>query len=400
MTARSRLFHVKPRAWTLLLASLLLAAISAGCVSAAGSRGWATPVQAGDVLLLSPREGKIDAIDPTTGDRLWRFPDHWRIEDSAARNLDAVYGPPIVFGDTIFVGAYSGWVYAFKPSEASEQEANRRPAAAFKVNGAIVGGMALDSASDTLYLTTDEGLLYAINASDLRDATGEGQNVRMREPLEVPDRIWTPPVLSGGRVYFATTGGELYAVDAASGELAWEKPFAAGAALVSTPVVVDSTVLIGGFDGRLYALDAATGEERWSFEATDWVWTRPFVDSGNVYFADFKGRVFALKLSDGSKVWQESGSVGGSVRSGPVLSGGNLVLATESGNLYGLDPRTGSQVWGPVALGKTLHADLVANGATVYVAPTGCISDETGSRFYFYRVNTSTRERQSTSSVC
>jgi hypothetical protein len=53
-----------------------------------------------------------------------------------------------------------------------------------------------------------------------------------------------------------------------------------------------------------------------------------------------------------------------------------------------------------VRLGKTLHADLLANGATVYVAPTGCVGDETGGKFYYYRVNTSTRERQSTASVC
>jgi outer membrane protein assembly factor BamB len=400
MRAPGWLFHVKPRMAVLLAATVILAALSTACVSAAGSRGWPAPVESGDALLLSPREGKIDAIDPTTGDREWRFPDHWRIDESAARNLDAVYGPPIVFGDAIFVGAYNGWVYSFKPSEASQDEGNRRPAAAFKVRGAIVGGMALDSANETLYLTTDEGLLYAINASDLRDATSEGQNVRVREPFEVPDRIWTPPVLSGGRVYFATTGGELYALDAASGRPAWDSPFKAGAALVSTPVIADGMVLIGGFDSRLYAVDASTGEERWHFEATDWVWTKPLVDSGTAYFADFNGRVFAVRLSDGSAVWSDPGDVGEPVRASAVLSGGSLVVATESGDVFGLDPRTGSQAWGPVRLGKTLHADLVADGATVFVAPTGCISDETGSRFYYYRLNTSTRERQSTASVC
>jgi hypothetical protein len=34
------------------------------------------------------------------------------------------------------------------------------------------------------------------------------------------------------------------------------------------------------------------------------------------------------------------------------------------------------------------------------VAPTGCISEETGNKLYYYKVNTSTRERQSTGSVC
>ncbi|HXH23366.1 MAG TPA: PQQ-binding-like beta-propeller repeat protein [Dehalococcoidia bacterium] len=386
---------------SLALAALVLALVSAGCVSAAGSRGWAPPVQTADFLLVNPGKGKIDAIDPITGDRKWRFPDHWRIEDREARKLSAVYGPPIVSGDTVFVGAYNGWVYAFKPSEASEDEDRRRPAAAFKVRGAIVGGIALDATGEYLYVTTDEGLLYAINATDLRAATEAGKNIRARfEPFHVPDRIWTPPVIAGDRVYFATTGGELYALDARNGEPVWQEPFRAAAALVSTPVVADGMVLVGGFDRRLYAVDASTGRERWRAEATDWVWTKPLVDSGTVYFADFAGKVFAVSLGSGQPVWQEPSDVGRSVRASLVLAGGSLVVATESGDLYGLEPRSGARAWGPVRLGKTLHADLLANGATVYVAPTGCVGDETGGKFYYYRVNTSTRERQSTASVC
>jgi len=393
-------FHVKRPFAVLLLASLLVALFASGCISAAGSRGWARPVQFGDLLLVSASKGKLDAIDPQTGDRKWRFPDDWRIEESKARKLQGIYSQPEISGDTVFVGDYNGWVYAFKPSEASQDAANRKPVGTYELRGAIVGGIHLDSGSETLYITTADGLLYALNASDLKEATSPGKNVRLLfAPVDAGDRIWTPPVVDSGRVYFGTTDGKLYALDAGTGAPVWE-PFRASAALVSTPVVSQGTVLVGGFDRRLYAIDASTGKELWHFDATDWIWTKPLVESGTVYFGDFNGKVFAVSLADGKPVWDQPFDALSSVRASPVTSSGNLVVANEAGDLFGLDIPTGSQVWGPIALGKTLHADLLASGSTVYVAPTGCVSEETGNKLYYYKVNTSTRERQSTSSVC
>jgi outer membrane protein assembly factor BamB len=165
-------------------------------------------------------------------------------------------------------------------------------------------------------------------------------------------------------------------------------------------VLADGMVLIGGFDRRLHAVEASTGQEKWSFEATDWIWTTPLVASGTVYFGDVSGKIYAVSLASGDPLWREPFDAGATVVASPALSGGSLVIVNEDGDLFGLDAGAGTQVWGPVHLGKTVRADLVASGSTVFVAPTGCISEETGNKLYYYKVNTSTRERQSTGSVC
>lgn len=422
----ARLRH--PRRLLVIWAGIM-AIVAGGCVgSAAGSRGWSPPASfpaacidsaapttgsASCTLLVSPRKGKLDGINPQTGDRRWRFPDHWAIEDNEADSLKGIYGEPAVSGDTIFIADYNGFIYAFKPSEASQDEGNRKAPGIFNLRGAVVGGLALDDAngtldeSDTLYVTTDEGLLYALNALDVANRTTEDRNVRGRagfqEAFDVGERIWTPPVLSGDRIYFGTTSGKLYAVNKSTGEIAWE-PFQADGALVSTPVVADNTVLVGGFDGTLYAIDAASGRQKWAFEATDWIWSAPAVDTsaGRVYIADFKGKVYAISLADGSPIWARPFDVHASVRAGPTLAAGNLVVVNEDGDLYGISTQSGEQAWGPVRVGTSVHSDLVAtsDGSTVYVAPTRCTSDETAGSLYYYKVNTSTRERQSTGSVC
>lgn len=393
------MFHVKRKLPILLLVSLLTAVLASGCIQAASSRGWAQPVQFGDLLLVTASRGKLDAIDPQTGDRKWRFPDDWSIWNREAEKLRGIYAQPQVSGDTVYVGDYNGFVYAFKPSEASVDKASRRPVGLFKLQGSIVGGISLDTANDTLYVTTDEGWLYALNATDIKQRTSSDKNVRLRPPFDAGDRIWTPPVASGGRVYFGTTAGVLFAIDTSSWSSAWQ-PFKAGAALVSAPVVAGDKVLIGGFDGRLYAVDVGTGKEIWRFEAEDWIWTKPLVDGDRVFFADFKGNVFAVSLSDGTALWEQPFPAGTSVRSSPVLSGGNLIIANDDGDLFGIDPGSGRQAWGPLEVGTSIHADLLATDSTLYVAPTRCTSEETAGEVYYYKVNTTTRERQSTGSVC
>ncbi|HEY7268656.1 MAG TPA: PQQ-binding-like beta-propeller repeat protein, partial [Dehalococcoidia bacterium] len=108
---------------------LLAVVLATGCVRAAAPRGWAQPAQFGNAIIVTTHTGKLDGIDPTTGDRLWRFPDDWTITDKAAQKLQGIYGKPQVVGDTVYIGDYNGFVYAFKPSEASTDKNERKQAA-------------------------------------------------------------------------------------------------------------------------------------------------------------------------------------------------------------------------------------------------------------------------------
>jgi alcohol dehydrogenase (cytochrome c) len=82
----------------------------------------------------------------------------------------------------------------------------------------------------------------------------------------------------GTRIYMETDNAHLLCLDARSGHLIWEVPYASGNrnyGATSAPLIVKNEVVVGisggddGVRGFLAAFDAATGEEKWRF------WTIP-----------------------------------------------------------------------------------------------------------------------------
>ena len=82
----------------------------------------------------------------------------------------------------------------------------------------------------------------------------------------------------GSRLYIETDNAHLLCLDAQSGKLLWDAPYAEGNknyGATSVPLVVKDKVLVGtsggddGVRGFLAAFDAATGKEAWRF------WTIP-----------------------------------------------------------------------------------------------------------------------------
>ena len=86
--------------------------------------------------------------------------------------------------------------------------------------------------------------------------------------------------------------------------------------LEATPVVVGGILFASGSVGQVYALDAATGQRLWTFEpdvsgeamasgCCDTVNRGVAVADGLVYTALFDGRLFALDAKTGKPVWQK-----------------------------------------------------------------------------------------------
>jgi outer membrane protein assembly factor BamB len=303
-------------------------------------------------------------------------------------------------GRTIFVGDRNGYVYAFRPDDLSVSDTSIKPTAgALKLKGPIIGGLVLDASSGNLFVTSGERL-FAIRTADLeRRIENRDANVGVIELFKAGGDIWSAPIVQGGRIFFASLDGNLYAINATSGEEAWR--FKGTRALVSSPVVTDGgLVLVGGFDDRLHAIDMASGRQRWDFVAANWIWTSPVVDGGRAYVGDFDGTVHALNLSDGSPIWSKPIAKRPIVAS-PVLAQGVLVIAAQNGELYGLDPGTQTQRWGPSDVGTSLNADLVADGELVYLAPNGCVTPVNESnRVYYISVNARTGDLTKTTEVC
>ncbi|HWO72154.1 MAG TPA: PQQ-binding-like beta-propeller repeat protein [Dehalococcoidia bacterium] len=383
----------------LLALSLLLLLSVTACAQAAGARGWAGAVQKNDLLLVSPSGGRLVGIN-RDGSQAWRFPDFWKIPNGRADDLHAIYGEPVFSADgrVVFVGDYNGYVYAFRPADYREGVTQESPpAASLKLNGPVIGGLALDSATDTLYVTSGKRV-YSLRASELaaridnRDAS-----VRTAVLFEAGGDIWGTPVMDRGRLLVTSLDGGLYALDPVSGRVLWS--FQAEKGLASTPLVTGAIVLASGFGGTLYAVDAASGALRWSFKAAHWIWGRPAIDDDTAYVGDFAGNVYAIDLTSGSERW--SMPLGrGPLRASPAFLRGTVVVGSDDGWLVGIDPSTRTKRW-ERKLSTSLNADLTAGDDQVLIAPGGCVRPEPGAeRIYYTRVDPVSGELQGTEAVC
>jgi outer membrane protein assembly factor BamB len=337
----------------------LVVFVAAGCANFSNPKGWAGPVVTDNLLIASTDEGEISALNAEDFSTAWTFPTG---REDPELDLEAIYTTPLVSGGTVYLGAYTGEAFALSLEDGSEKWR-------FDTEDNIIAGLGAlysDGSIQTLFVGTDEGTLYALDAETGRAGA---------DFFDAGDSIWAAPLLSDGVLYVASVNGKLFALDADTFDPVWDAPFEAGQGLISDPVLAGRTILIGGIDRELHAVDTASGEERWSFPAGNWFWGQPLVANGTVYAPSLDGRLYALNLADGAERWSFKAEEG--IRSKPVLVDGTLVIVDRKGTAYGLnpedDPEGARLKWSKTADKTVLSNPLVMEaeageeGATVKV---------------------------------
>jgi outer membrane protein assembly factor BamB len=153
-------------------------------------------------------------------------------------------------------------------------------------------------------------------------------------------------IVAEGKVYVGTFSGNLYALDALTGETVWK--FAARGRIGASPTYHDGRVYVGSDDafhqGTLYCLHADTGKLAWQFETAGGIWASPACDRAQVYVGDRSGIFYALRLSDGMPAW--SFGAGGMILKPASLSveSDRIVVASENMHVYCLSP-DGTLLW-------------------------------------------------------
>ena len=258
------------------------------------------PLLADGVIYVGSGDGGMNAVDPATGKRIWRFEAQGKIRSGAIVN-----GAHLVFGTTATVfGAPDNFVYALDRKSGSQVWRKTAPgpvvSAPTMIGNALVVGisagviMGLDPATGKTQWVNqpwlsavdssavlDKGTRFFIGSSDMRrisymDAK-DGSVIWRTNVFGCP---WATPEISGDRLfvsaaaetpYFAGVDatvpypmhhlGSLSALDRKTGQIIWrwqmsEWPGGWINGFVAPPAADSDLVVVGGVDGTLYAFPA------------------------------------------------------------------------------------------------------------------------------------------------
>ena len=321
---------------------------------------------------------------------------------------------PVISAGTVFTMDSDGEVSAFDAASGQRRwDAEMRPKRNRSTN--VGGGLAVVGA--TLYATTGLGEALALDA-------GTGK-IQWRAPLDSParsaptvadgrlfvptlderlvclnvadggKRLWNyqatsvattalgepAPAYSDGLVVAGFGSGDLVALRADSGTLAWSDSLASArgrnsladlSAIRGMPVIMDNTVYVVGLGGLLVAIDLRSGRRLWEREAigqnTPWI-------AGDWLFVVTIDQVLAcLNRTDGRVRWLSQLPHYENVKrsqdpiywTGPMLAGQYLLLAGSTGKLLAVNPANGD-VLGQQDLPDAVSVGLVAAGGKLFV---------------------------------
>jgi outer membrane protein assembly factor BamB len=280
--------------------------------------GWASPAVSGLLVVetfigrvCSARipgvDGEVIAFDARSGAIRWR------------RVIGPVESSPLIAGDSVYVGDWSGSIYSLSL-------ATGRTRWTYRVGAQIKGSISL--AEGRLYVGAYDGRLYALDAASGRPVwRADGQS-----GLFGRGTFYSTPAVAYGRVYIGSTDGKVYSYGARSGRLRWSHR--TGGYVYASPAVWRGLVLVGSYDHSFYAFDAATGTVRWSFRANGPISGSASVLDAVVYFSTFDHRTYGLDAATGKPLWTWPDG-----EYSPVVSDGVRVYLTGLGRLYALVER-------------------------------------------------------------
>ncbi len=361
-----------------LLAILLsMAVILSGCYGRSQPKGWSGATVASDSTFVGSLDGRLVGFK-ADGSLLWLDEEAGMLGTAEAKV--AIYGTPAVAADLVFIGGYNGKVYAFVLSTGALRWVYPREGTLDSIVGGVV------ASQGKVYLSTSGGTVYALDA-----ATGD-----KLWSFETGDKIWSTPSISGDTLYVTSFDKKLYALNASNGSQKWD--FEIGATSITTPLVYENMVYIGSFDRHFYAVDVSTGSLRWQSEVEGgkWFWAKAVAQNNVIYAPNLDGKVYILSAEHGSEVASAVDLVS-PISSDPVLVGDKVIIATEEGTVYSLDTTSYQKgqlivdVRGEIGdiaknIDRKIYAPLSADNGVIY------IKAQTPSQDALYAVNVGTQE--------
>ena len=304
------------------------------------------------------------------GSLKWHFATDAALRSSAA----VVNSAPAVSPDgTVYFTSYESKLYALNIEDGSVQWS-------FAADGDIMTPPTIGADGSVYFASNygDDGYLYAVSPPS--DASQSGVQQKWRRSVgAVIEAQGAVAIAADGSLYLGSRDGYLYALDPEDGSVQWR--YEAGKSLITASAISPGGAIhFGDDDQSIYALnppsdasDAAELVWRYQFPTDNPAFSNPAIAAdGSVYVGGSDNYIYALS-ADGSSKWHYQ--TGGAIKGSPALAAdGSIYFGSSDAYIYALDA-DGSRKWryqtdGAVATAPTIGADgavyFASNDQQVY----------------------------------
>jgi outer membrane protein assembly factor BamB len=273
-------------------------------------------------VLVGTLDGEVIALKRADGSQLWR-----------AQVSSEVLAAPATDGDRVIAKCVDGKVFALAASDGTRQWTFDRSVPNLTLRGLsapLILGLrvlvGLDNGHVVALKMTDGSLLW-----DQAVALPAG-----RTELERLTDIDASLIEGDDVVYAMSFGGELVALDPATGQVGWRR----GVKSYTGATVVDNLMYVTDNDGVIWALDAHTGAAAWKQDQL--LYRRlsaPAAVDGYVAVGDLEGYVHWLDPHDG-KIVARTRVGSDPIAEPPVAGEGVLYVANADGKIAAIAAQT------------------------------------------------------------
>ncbi len=300
--------------WALFFNAMLLSAQNKMDNKGLGEMKWkfktkgkvfSSPAISNELAFIGSEDKNLYAVNIYTGISKWKFTTN-----------GAIHSSPTVYKNLVYFGSFDNYFYAVDTHTGKERWK-------FKTGG--------------------EKRIGAYGYWGMKPTD---------KYLEDPwDCLLSSPVVdttdSDLTVYFGSSDGNLYAVNATNGVLKWR--FATKGIVHSSPSLYNGTIYIGSWDTYLYAIDTKTGKEKWKFKTgsesvnMSGIQSSPTVVNGIVYFGARDAHIYALNANTLELVWKYFADNSWIIGTAAVKDNLLYVGTSDSFLLLAIDAKTGKE---------------------------------------------------------
>lgn len=305
-------------------------------------------------------DGRISALEAGNGSTVWS-------EKSGKRtgwfgrggNSVRWSGGPAVNGDLLVVGGLDGQLQALSSSEGGlrwEVQLGAEIICAPAISDGIV------------VVRTQDGKLQAFDS-----ANGNRRWVYEESVPALSQRGNSSPVIGNGMAYVSFDNGRVVAVSLADGSPAWSTPLSLGEGRTEVERIADADgrmvldgndLYVASYRGQLAAIYADSGRIAWQRDLSSYAGVD--VNATAVVVSDADGTVWAFDRQSGANLWKQD-QLAHRWLSAPAIVGSSVVVGDLDGYLHWLSMDTGALVARERLSRKAIEGAPISVDGVVYV---------------------------------